>query len=368
MVAPRHLAVFCTSIPMRSFEHAAASRTEAEGIIVRLELTDGRVGYGETHPRVYVTGETLESVMDDIAQVLWPRFCESPGDPLPLEWHGRCIQSAACAVDLAWADAQGQFSGPMDNGARVSGVLGSRDADRTAKRLRLMRWFGLRDFKLKLGLGEAEDQNNIQVVTERLGRAIRSGKCSLRVDVNGAWSLDETPERIAGLKSCGVCAVEQPVFVPAEPLLQLAMKCPLPLMADESLLTYEDGQALSRHPERIWFNLRLAKNGGIRPTLDLVHLASERRVPWTCGCMVGETSILSAAQRRLLQVSPKPKFVEGNYGRLLLAGDVARPSLRFAYGGRLRSLGGDGLGARVDTRLLARYADCVHVLDPPKVP
>ncbi|MCD6378426.1 MAG: hypothetical protein J7L99_06220, partial [Planctomycetes bacterium] len=60
------LDIYQVSIPMRRFEHAAASRCTSEGIIVRLELSDGSIGWGEAHPRKYVTGETLETSVDKL--------------------------------------------------------------------------------------------------------------------------------------------------------------------------------------------------------------------------------------------------------------------------------------------------------------
>ena len=52
--------------------------------------------------------------------------------------------------------------------------------------------------------------------------------------------------------------------------------------------------------------------------------------------MVGESSILSAAQRLFLQWGPVPRFVEGNYGRFLLADDLVHRPLRFGWRGRLK--------------------------------
>ena len=63
---------------MRGFEHAAASRDRAESVVVRLTLADGRAGWGETLPRPYVTGETLESVQADLAETLWPAYQADP--------------------------------------------------------------------------------------------------------------------------------------------------------------------------------------------------------------------------------------------------------------------------------------------------
>jgi len=174
----------------------------------------------------------------------------------------------------------------------------------------------------------------------------------LRVDVNGAWSAEEVPRRVAELKRWGVCVVEQPTYGTAAELVDLAGRCELPLMADESLLTAADADVLAAEPQRVWWNIRISKNGGPGPAAALARKAAAAGIPFTIGCMVGESSILSAAQRRLLGEVPQPRFVEGNYGRWLLSGDLARRSLRFGFGGRLRAL---RKAVAVDERRLQRY-------------
>jgi muconate cycloisomerase len=377
------LDLYRTAIPMRSFEHAAASRDVAEGVVVRAEFSDGGGGWGETVPRPYVTGETIETVLADAESIIWPavaaaQFADAPEALAAVPTatiDGRCLNAAACAVELACADwllrregvaALSKLAGgrPVSKriAARVSGVLGSADPAETARRLRLMRWYGLRDFKLKLGLGEEADAENLRVVRERLAGPLAAGRCTLRVDVNGGWDAASTPQRVAALRPLGVCVVEQPVYCPAGELAELARRCELPLMADESLLTEEDARRLLGEPRRVWWNLRISKNGGLTRTIALASLAAERDAPVVLGCMVGETSLLSAAQRRLLQVLGRVRFVEGNYGRLLLGGDLAARSLRFGYGGRLTALCGDGLGAAPDPARLARFGTLVKTL------
>jgi muconate cycloisomerase len=408
------LDVYRTAIPMRGFEHAAAKRELAEAIVVRLELADGRDGWGETHPRAYVTGETLDGVIADLRNVVWPAIAGRdlrPGE-LPAvpdrDAAGRCLNAAACAVELAAADAmldQADWAKlykvgeerlenypPADAGgfpegqppqgqpvqeapavrrgmllnaatylpARVSGVLGSADPARTARQLLKMRLFGLRDFKLKLGFAGDVDRANLSAVCRKIGKALAGGKCTLRVDVNGAWPAEQTPQRVAELKAAGVCAVEQPVFCSAAELAKLSHRCELPLIADESLLTLQDAQALLAAGPRVWWNIRLSKNGGLARSLALANLAAEHGVPFVIGCMVGESGILSAAQRRLLALAPQPRFLEGNYGRFLLRDDLTRPSLRFGYAGRLKTLRGAGLGVKVDAAKLAHLGQLVE--------
>lgn len=363
---PVQLDVYLTRIPMRSFEHAAASRDVAEALVVRLQLDDGRVGYGETLPRKYVTGETLETVQRDICGVYWPALVsariDSPGVLGSLPFHdetGRCMNAARCAVELAVLDAAGRSL--LDAGsdrtpaARCTGVLGSANPAKTLRRLRLMRLFGLRHFKLKLGLGEDADRDNLRLANKHLAKAIKRGACTLRVDVNGGWDADSTPQRVDQLAAMGVSLVEQPVFCAAGELADLARKCLLPLIADESLLGDDDAAALAAAPDRIVFNIRISKNGGLMAAQKLARFCGDRSMRFILGCMVGETGILSLAQRQLLRMIPQPAFVEGNYGRWLLADDLVRNSPRFGYGGRIGKADPDGWGRRVLESKLEEY-------------
>jgi len=160
-----------------------------------------------------------------------------------------------------------------------------------------------------------------------------------------------------------VCVVEQPAFCGAAELVELARRCDLPLMADESLRTEQDAELLLAEPRRVWWNVRISKNGGLLRAAALAARAAESGVAVGVGCMVGESGILSAAQRRLLQVARGVRFVEGNYGRFLLAGDLTTRSPRFGYAGRLKVLRAPGLGVAVDPARLARYGSRVASLE-----
>ena len=79
-VRPIRMDIFRTAIPMRRFTHAAAERKVSEAVVVAVHFDDGSVGWGETLPRKYVTGETIQSVIADLKDVIWPRWA---GRPLP---------------------------------------------------------------------------------------------------------------------------------------------------------------------------------------------------------------------------------------------------------------------------------------------
>ena len=380
-VRPISMDIYRTAIPMRGFKHAAAERTVAEAIVTAVSFEDGSVGWGETLPRPYVTGETLESVVDDLQQIIWPRWAGQalPDDPAaelaPAVVDGRCINAAICAFDLSCVRRLFEYPDEMSQatlgelGGRtqvrreidvpVTGVLGMRPRRKLRRKTRLMQWYGLVDFKLKFSGDEKSDAAALQTICRRLGRSLRRGQTTLRVDVNGGWDADNTPENVAALKAWGVCAVEQPFTGSAKELAAVARECELPLIADESLLTDSDAEALLAEPHRVWWNIRLSKNGGLVGALHLARRAAKEGVTFVAGCMVGESGILSAAQRRFLQLGPGPRFVEGSYGKFLMKGDLTDRTLTFGYGGRLRMLGGKGLGIEVSPKRIEQYAQRV---------
>ncbi len=383
----RQLRVFQLALPLRlRFEHAAATRDTSDPVVVELSAAAPFaqfVGYGETLARPYVTGETAESVETEIAQVFAPRlrdfhpqtFAEALEfiEALPTEVDGRVATAARAAVELAlldlscgvfrrrpadvagWLDLPGFGPPGCPATARYSGVVVGRTPGRLKNFLRLQRLYGLRDFKLKVAVPGWQDR--LAWACDVLGGALETGSATLRVDANGGWSLDEAREAVQLLDSYGVSALEQPLpDTQDHELADLAGQTHCALVADESLLTADDGARLIQQGGVRVFNIRLAKNGGLLPALKLARLALGAGLDVQLGCMVGETSILSAAGVAFLEACPKVRFVEGAFGPFLLRQDVTGRPVRFGYAGRPPRLRGYGWGITVDGDALRRWS------------
>jgi muconate cycloisomerase len=367
------------------FRHAAAERSTANPFVVAIELADRTVGYGETHPREYVTGESIESVIAAIKDVFLPilvnvhpknfgEAIEAAANLPYLDEAGRVVTAARAAVELALLDAYSRafgrslehLAGYVDetllgppgsaNSVRFSGVISGSEPERAARAIRRMRWARLRDFKIKVG--DESDDERVRACVRVLGRSLTKGATSLRLDANGGWSLEDATRRLLVWESLPIACVEQPLPKgDIQNWANLARCTNVPLMADESLVTPDDAEALIVHRAASWFNIRISKNGGLIPALRLAALARRHRLDVQLGCMVGETSLLSAAGRWFLQLVPSVRFAEGSFGRFLLAEDISRRSLRFGLGGRWAPISGPGLGVVVDSARLEHLAD-----------
>jgi L-alanine-DL-glutamate epimerase-like enolase superfamily enzyme len=383
----RNVRIFRLAIPLRfRFEHAAAVREVADPVIVQLSAAAPyahHVGYGETLARTYVTGESAGSVVQDVADLFMPRlaafapqsFAEALEsiETLPTQLSGRIVTAARTAVELALLDLAGRVfrRRPADVAgwmgltgfgspgclatARYSGIVVGRTRRGISAAVRVQRWYGLRDFKLKAATDGWEQR--LEWAYSALRRSIDRGRANLRVDANSGWTMSEAEQALPLLEANGVTAIEQPLSDHDDARLpDLAIQTKCDLIADESLITLSDAHRLIEGGGVRIFNIRLAKNGGLLPALRIARLALSAGLNVQLGCLVGETSILSAAGIGFLETCPAARFVEGAFGRLLLKEDVVRRPIRFGYGGRMAPRPDFGLGIEVDPRAVERLA------------
>ncbi len=379
------------AIPLRAtVQHAAAERVVSDPVVIEVELTGGLRGFGETLARPYVTGETAESVVKALEHVFLPAILQFHPESFPqaLEFIdalpfrdaiGTPLPAARAAVELALLDVAMrcfhrsvsdivQWMGLPHFGppgslrtARYSGVLATDDMNSMMRRLRLMYWGGLRDFKLKVGKHGGSDR--VRAAARYLARPLARGSATLRIDANGKWKPGEAAEWLNRMSDVRLSGVEQPLPRGAEQeLVGLRDATGAKFIHDESLIGENDARKLIDLGVADCFNIRISKCGGLLYSLRLAALARKQKIRIQLGCMVGETSILSAAGLRFLEVCPEVQWVEGCFGSLLLRGDVVRKPLRFGYGGRPPTLASDGWGIEVDDALLAKWA-----LEPAKI-
>lgn len=152
---------------------------------------------------------------------------------------------------------------------------------------------------------------------ETVKRVAELSDAELWVDANEAFSPDEAVEAAVVLREAGVAMIEQPIPASAGPqAMRRAMEAahPVPLIADESSLVAADVPKLAGCVSGV--NVKMAKCGGIRNALAMVHTARAHGMLTMLGCMV-ETSVGIAAPAH---ISGLFDFVDLD-GAMLLADD-----------------------------------------------
>jgi L-Ala-D/L-Glu epimerase len=364
---------------VEAFSHSTKSRKFSDSFVVRVTASDGTTGYGEGAARPYVTGETVEASLGHIESLLWPAVarCDYPDfahgpDPvaalsavsrtLPdketpgiVAWH-----AARAAVELALIDcllkrqelSLAQLLPPKRATLTYSGVITAGSLEKAIQHAKHFKLFGIKQLKIKIGGAGEDTLRRVAAIRETVG-----ANASLRLDANGAYDVAGALDLLSQLAQFKIDAVEQPVRrgSPTE-LAEVKKHSPIPVMADESLVTMADAEALIDAGACDYFNLRLSKCGGITRTLEMARMASGSGLRLQLGSQVGETAILSAAGRHVAAYLDDVDFLEGSYGSLLLKEDIGRDSINFGHGGKATALRGHGLGVKVREEILEKYA------------
>ncbi|MGH2348947.1 MAG: mandelate racemase/muconate lactonizing enzyme family protein [bacterium] len=359
-----------------AIEHAAAARRANTTVFILLESDEGRYGIGEALARDYVTGESPEGCARLLAAAAHrivgrtvddPRAFLSELDALSLS------PAAACALELAVLDVWSRSAGaPI--GAAMDGRVTTPARTLTfsavyplASGPKLMALhvfyrtlFGMTDLKVK---GTGNTSTDLGYLT-KIRRAYPY-PVSVRVDLNGALDASSAAEYVRALLRAGVSWFEQPF--PKDDWenhrrLQHSFGPDITLCGDESLCTVEDVRRAARERAFRAVNIRVAKHGGIRRSLDVYRAAVDGGLVAQLGSLVGETSVLAYAGLHFAALTGPLVHHEGCFGKFAIKHDLVRPSLTFSRGGRvsLAALPEAGLVPAIDLRALRSGALTVN--------
>jgi o-succinylbenzoate synthase len=233
------------SIPFKQpFATSGGVVATRELALLRLEDDDGNVGFGEAAPFEPYDGIALDDVVDALAD-------GRPGDGAPPQAHA--------AWELALMDLEARRDGRAvgDPGAEaiaVNRTLPAGPPDEVAEQAVAGVRAGYSCLKLKVGL--PDDVERVAAV-----RAAVGPWPALRIDANGAWSVDQAVAALDVLKAFDIQLVEQPCRTLDE-LAAVRQRCAVPIAADESVATADDVHAAAAAGACDVVNVKLAACGG----------------------------------------------------------------------------------------------------------
>jgi L-alanine-DL-glutamate epimerase-like enolase superfamily enzyme len=267
------------SLPFRElYTTASGQLRERELVLVRIR-GEGLEGLGETASLSLRGGPGIRRIASEIERVCWPALRDGGLDPERM-WSAlaRCRArgagaEAVAAVDIALHDLAAKAAGvPVwrflgaEAGAPVKCNATLPGANPATLRGLAERWLaeGFDTFKLKAGLpGDVA-----QVATVR---ALVGPNARIRVDANGAWTVDEAVERLAAIAAHDLELAEQPVNG-LEEMAAVRRRTGVRLSADEDIVTTRDARRAFDLRSCELANVKLAKVGGIAATLEVSEL------------------------------------------------------------------------------------------------
>lgn len=284
------------NIPLLNpFGISGGAQNAAENVLVRLELTDGTVGYGEAAPLPPYNGETQ-------AQALATLHAARPwleGLALGPDWRsaantfrergGARCGSAQCAFESALLDAWTRrtatplwrFFGGAETSLETDMTVTTGSAAEAAAAARDIRARGIRMIKVKVGgkSGPAHDLARLQAIHEA------APDSPLILDGNAGVSRSDATILVEGLKARNIRPALLEQWLPRDDLAgaaALRRESGWLVAADESVSTPDDVTRLVAAGAADVVNLKLMK-AGIAAAFDTA-LAARRA---GLGLMIG---------------------------------------------------------------------------------
>jgi o-succinylbenzoate synthase len=242
-------------------------------LLVGIEDRDGFVGYGEAAPLEGYDGVRIDdarAALEDCRAVL------AGGDELDREpllracWEAAVLPQAVAAIDLALWDLAGRRTGlPVSEllGAEpggeieVNATIGAPDRAGAAHAAAAARAAGYRCVKVKVGLGD--DAARLAAI-----RAFAGAEIAIRLDANGAWTVQEALATLRALQPVGIELCEEPVSGIAA-IAEVSAGSLVPIAIDETTVT--PGALESRACDAVC--LKISRCGGISGVLRATHTA-----------------------------------------------------------------------------------------------
>jgi len=317
------------SLPLREpFVTSGGVVAARELGVLLLEDEDGAVGVGEAAPLEGYDGMRLDDVIAEL----------SAGEST--------LPQSRAAEELARLDLEARREGrPLgEPGAvqiAVNTTLAGGPPDEVAAGARRAVRQGYSCLKLKVGL--PDDRERVAAVREAIGPWP-----ALRVDANGAWSLDEARAAIAALAPHDLQLVEQPCRT-LEELALLRAEVDVPLAADESIRGADDVRVAAELRACDAVNVKLAGAGGFTAAREAVRAARYSGLePFNSSTLDGPWGIAAALQ---LAASERLSLACGLATLELFDARLAR-ALPRPRAGLMEVPPGPGLGVEVDDEAL----------------
>jgi len=279
-------------IPLkRPFITSLRSSDKLKGILYRVELSDGSIGYGESAENINLTGETRED-MYQFSNYFFTTHLKKDIDDTLLELQELETNGAArYGMETAILDALAR-SKSVEISEELDLTMGQRVLendttvsllDEAATRLETKRVLrrGYQHIKYKVSDGQSEIQRILQL------EDMIPNDVSIRIDPNQSWTYQETIEAIKLFdeSSLQIEFIEQPVKVAMyEEMRKISFKTTIPIVADESVFNLQDAKNVIENGYGTAINIKLIKCGGPLEAIEIANYAKRTEVDCVFGC------------------------------------------------------------------------------------
>lgn len=307
----KEIAIGYIEIPLVTpFKTALRTVNSVNDLIVKVTAEDETEGYGEAPPTAVITGDTKESIEAAIRYYIAPSITGMDLDDLPsiMAKMEKCLAkntTAKAAVDIALYDLYAKLQkkplfrllGEKDPSAvktelETDITISVNDTDEMVRDSVKAVGEGFHILKVKVGKGGEKDVERIREIRKAVGKDV-----VIRVDANQGWTREEAVSTITAMEDAGlgIELVEQPVsYHDFKGMQYVTAHVQTPILADESVFSYEDGVRVMEEHGADLVNIKLMKTGGIHEAVKICDAADRFGIKCMIGCMLESKVSVSA--------------------------------------------------------------------------
>lgn len=347
------------------FRIAIMEIKNAQNVFIKINTNNGQYGLGEASPTWGITGETQSINLAgalDLARLMLNK------NPLNIEERMREIDTflvhnstLRSAFDMALYDLLGKAAGlplyeVLGGGKRsfwTDNTIGIADAGYMAKKAVKYKNQGFKAIKVKLGTTREDDVERIKKIREAIGDEL-----PVRIDANQGWDYKTAVLTLQALEPMRIEYCEQPIaYWDYENLRRIRQNTSIAIMVDESLFDHHDAFKLASMGCCDYFNIKLAKSGGIHTAVKINAIAEGAGIRCMVGCMT-ETRLGLTAAAHLVSARPNICYSDLD-GYLMMKEDPVIGGAQYDVG-EIHLPDDPGHGADLDPVFL-KQCDCTTV-------
>lgn len=352
-------------VPIRhSGQLGVGSLEEIDLVIVKLQTEAGVVGVGECSPWA-VFAENAFGIKATIDHYLAPAIMgrsvfDIEAVLLAMDAAHYGAPFAKAGVELAVLDALGRtvgqpvynlIGGLVRDRINLSYSVANQDIEKDIDETRWLVDQGFKVLKIKTGvLPERMEIKRIEALRKLVGDGF-----DLRIDFNQGGRREQVLRLCRRLEDFNPTFIEQPVKGwDLDGMAEITRAIDTPIMADESVLSWEQGLQVIKRDAADIISIKLAKTGGIYRGKKVAAACEAAGMPCYGGAM-WESGIGVAAHLHFACSTPAVKYGSDYYcPNFLMEDDLIKSPLVFEDGD-LVAPPGPGFGVEVDWDAVERY-------------
>jgi len=282
-------------IPLSKPYHISRGSTDSfRNIIIRIKGDDGFEGIGECVFPSYAINSSIDFAEKKLSGEFIPAIIGMDSMDIELiikklDPEQRLNLGPIAGIDLALWDLNGKalglpvyklLGGAVTLDIPVSYTLSIASPERMAERALEMMEYGYRTLVVKVGVGSIEeDIDRVRIIREAVGPEIK-----LRLDANGAYTVDNAIYMLQAVEGHDLEYIEQPIPPgDMEGLRKLAASTDVPISIDEGLQNLTDAVNLVKSGAVRIFNIKPPRCGGLWLSKKIAAIAESAGIPCICG-------------------------------------------------------------------------------------